>query len=106
MGGAIHLDEAGAGDEGIPGIRSQITTVMKLLMVSRWLAEEYRRNQGAPGFFGELAEAIAGQGIDLTVLSQSDEAGLEPEPAPIRGLKMHVFEREKRQGSLWLFDKS
>jgi len=73
---------------------------MKVLLVSRWLWEERRRNGSAPGFFGELAQAIAREGIDLTILSQADDAGLDPEPRPVDGLNVHVFSRERR--SLWL----
>lgn len=69
---------------------------MKILMVSRWFWEERRRNGGHPGFFGELAQAVAAKGVDVTILSQADEAGLTPEPRPPKDLKVHVFSREGR----------
>jgi glycosyltransferase involved in cell wall biosynthesis len=69
---------------------------MKILMVSRWFWEERRRNGGHPGFFGELAQAVAAKGIDVTILSQADEAGLTPEPRPPKNLNVHVFSREGR----------
>ena len=78
---------------------------MKILMVSRWLWEERRRNGGKPGFFGELAQAIAEKGIDLTILSQAADAGLVPEPRPVDGLNVHVFSREKRGLTLAPLDK-
>jgi len=78
---------------------------MKVLMVSRWLWEERRRNGGTPGFFGELAQAIAAKGVDLTILSQADNAGPVPEPRPIDGLNVHVFSREKRGSTLAPLDK-
>jgi len=74
-------------------------------MVSRWLWEERRRNGATPGFFGELARAIAGKGIDLTLLSQAADAGSVPEPRPIDGLNVHVFSREGRNPWLSPFDK-
>jgi glycosyltransferase involved in cell wall biosynthesis len=73
---------------------------MKVLMVSRWLWEEHRRNGATPGFFGELVRAITAKGIDLTLLSQAADAGPRPEPRPIDGLNVHVFSRERR--NLWL----
>jgi glycosyltransferase involved in cell wall biosynthesis len=78
---------------------------MKILMVSRWLCEERRRNGNMPGFFSELAQAIAAKGIDLTILSQADDAGLAPEPRPIDGLNIHVFSREDRSPALAPLDK-
>jgi glycosyltransferase involved in cell wall biosynthesis len=78
---------------------------MKVLMVSRWLWEERRRNGGTLGFFGELAQAIAGKGIDLTILSQATDAGLIPEARPIDGLNLYVFSREERSLSLSPLDK-
>jgi glycosyltransferase involved in cell wall biosynthesis len=78
---------------------------MKVLMVSRWLWEERRRNGDTPGFFGELAQAIAAKGIDLTILSQADDAGPVPEPRPIDGLNLHVFSREGRSAMLSPLDK-
>lgn len=78
---------------------------MKVLMISRWLWEERRRNGGTPGFFGELARAIAAKGIDLTILSQADDAGPVPEPRPVDGLNIHVFSREDRNLALSPFDK-
>jgi glycosyltransferase involved in cell wall biosynthesis len=74
-------------------------------MVSRWLWEERRRNGGTPGFFGELAQAIAGKGVDLTILSQADDAGPMPEPRPVDGLNVHVFSREGRNLALSPLDK-
>jgi glycosyltransferase involved in cell wall biosynthesis len=78
---------------------------MKILMVSRWLWEERRRNGGKPGFFGELAQAIAAQGVDLTLLSQAADAGPHPEPRPVDGLNVHVFSREGRNPALSPLDK-
>jgi glycosyltransferase involved in cell wall biosynthesis len=78
---------------------------MKVLMVSRWLWEERRRNGGTPGFFGELAQAIAGKGVDLTLLSQASDAGPIPEPRTIDGLNVHVFSREGRNPALSPLDK-
>ena len=69
---------------------------MKILMVSRWLWEERRRAGGAPGFFGELAQAIVARGVDLTILSQADDVGAKPVPRPFDGLNVHVFSREAR----------
>ncbi len=60
---------------------------------------------GTPGFFGELAQTIAVKGIDLTILSQADDAGLMPEFRPVDGLKMHVFSRERRYPLFALLDK-
>jgi glycosyltransferase involved in cell wall biosynthesis len=78
---------------------------MKILMVSRWLWEERRRNGDKPGFFGELAQAITGKGIDLTILSQADDAGKVPEARPIDGLNVYVFSRERRSLLLSPVDK-
>jgi glycosyltransferase involved in cell wall biosynthesis len=78
---------------------------MKALMVSRWLWEERRRNGGKPGFFGELAQAIAAKGVDLTILSQAGDAGPVPEPRPVDGLNVHVFCREGRNRALSPLDK-
>src|ERR1700683_4482423 len=78
---------------------------MKVLMVSRWFWEEHRRNQEAPGFFGELAQALAAKGVDLTILSQAPDAGAIPEPRPFDGLNVHVFSREDRNRWLSPFDK-
>ncbi len=78
---------------------------MKILMVSRWLWEERRRNGNKPGFFGELAQAIAAQGIDLTILSQAEDAGPLPEARPFDGLNVHVFSRERRNLALTALDK-
>ena len=58
---------------------------MKILMVSRWLWEERRRNGGTPGFFGELARAIAAKGVDLTLLSQAGTPGPFPSRVPSTG---------------------
>lgn len=74
-------------------------------MVSRWLWEERRRNGDVPGFFGELAQAIAGKKVDLTILSQAADAGTIPEPRSIDGLNVHVFSREKRGLTLLPLDK-
>lgn len=78
---------------------------MKVLMVSRWLGEERRRNGDKPGFFGELALAIAAKGFDLTILSQAADAGPVPEPRPIDGLNLHVFSRDGRSFALSPIDK-
>jgi glycosyltransferase involved in cell wall biosynthesis len=78
---------------------------MKVLLVSRWLWEERRRNGGHVGFFGELAQAIAAKGIDLTILSQAVDAGVTPESRPVDGLKLHVFSRERRGPWLAPLDK-
>jgi len=74
-------------------------------MVSRWLWEERRRNGEKPGFFGELAQAIAAKGVDLTILSQADDAGPSPEPRPVDCLNVHVFSREGRNPALAPVDK-
>jgi glycosyltransferase involved in cell wall biosynthesis len=78
---------------------------MKILMVSRWLWDERRRNGNQPGFFGELARALVAQGLDLTILSQADGAGPTPERRPVDGLNLHVFSRSGRRPLLALFDK-
>lgn len=78
---------------------------MKVLMVSRWLWEERRRNGGKPGFFGELVHAVAAKGIDLAVLSQASDAGMAPQASPADGLNIHVFSREKRNPFLSPLDK-
>jgi glycosyltransferase involved in cell wall biosynthesis len=78
---------------------------MKILMVSRWLWEERRRHGGKPGLFGELAQAIAAQGIELTVLSQASDAGPDPEPRFFDGLNVHVFSRDGRHSALAVLDK-
>ncbi len=78
---------------------------MKVLMVSRWLWEERRRNGGKPGFFGELVQAIAAKGIDLTILSQASDAGATPQASPVDGLDVHVFSREKRNPLFSPLDK-
>jgi len=78
---------------------------MKILMVSRWLWEERRRNDNKPGFFGELTQAIVAQGIDLTILSQAAGAGPIPERHPVDGLNVHVFSRTGRRPLLAPFDK-
>ena len=74
-------------------------------MVSRWLWEERRRNGDSPGFFGELAQAIAASGVDLTILSQAADAGSDPEPRPVDGLNIHVFSRESRNAARFAVDK-
>ena len=78
---------------------------MKVLLVSRWLWEERRRNGDKPGFFGELAQAIAVRGVDLTLLSQADDAGFIPDARPVDGLNVHVFTRDGRTAALAPFDK-
>ena len=78
---------------------------MKVLMVSRWLWDERRRNGNKIGFFGELAQAIVARGVDLTVLSQIDGAGGIPERRPVDGLNVHVFSRTGRKPLLVPFDK-
>ena len=78
---------------------------MKILMVSRWLWEERRRNGDKPGFFGELAQAILAQGLDLTILTQAAGAGPIPERHPIDGIKTYIFSRTGRALLLGPFDK-
>jgi glycosyltransferase involved in cell wall biosynthesis len=78
---------------------------MKVLMVSRWFWEECRRNGGTSGFFGELAQAIVAKGIDLTILSQADDAGAIPELRLVNGLKVYVFSREGRRLAFLPLDK-
>jgi glycosyltransferase involved in cell wall biosynthesis len=78
---------------------------MKILMVSRWMWEERRRNGDKRGFFGELAHAIAGRGVDLTILSQIDGGGPIPERRPVDGLNIHVFSRTGRRPLLAPLDK-
>jgi len=78
---------------------------MKVLMVSRWLWEERRRNRDTPGFFGELVEAIVAKGVDLTLLSQAPDAGALPDLRPFGPLKIAVFSRESRTPALSPFDK-
>jgi len=78
---------------------------IKILMVSRWFWEERRRNGGKPGFLGELVEALAASGIDLTILSQADDAASDPEPRPGDGLEIHLFSREGRIPVLSPLDK-
>ena len=78
---------------------------MKLLMVSRWIWEEQRRNGGEPGFFGELVQAIAATGADLTILSQADDAIIAPQLRTFAGLKLYVFSREHKRPFLSLVDK-
>ena len=74
-------------------------------MVSRWLWEERRRNGDSPGFFGELAQAITASGVNLTILSQANDAGSDPQPRPVDGLNIHVFSREGRSAARFAFDK-
>ncbi len=69
---------------------------MRALMVSRWLWEERRRNSGEPGFAGELAQAVKDAGVDLTILSQDRDAGLEPECHEIGCLPVWLYSRERR----------
>ena len=80
---------------------------MKILIVSRWLWEERRRNDNKTGFFGELAQALIAKGISIsTILSR----GL---PAPARsrsaglldGQNIHVFSRTGRMPLLMPPDK-
>jgi glycosyltransferase involved in cell wall biosynthesis len=78
---------------------------MKILMVSRWIWEEQRRSAGKPGFFAELAQAVARKGIDLTLLSQAEDVGLVPRSRPFAGLKIHVFSRDGRSVALTALDK-
>jgi glycosyltransferase involved in cell wall biosynthesis len=78
---------------------------MKVLIISRWLWEERQRNGGAPGFFGELAWAVAAKGIDLTILSQAADAGSVPKPRPVDGLNVYVFSRDGRSAALSPLDK-
>jgi glycosyltransferase involved in cell wall biosynthesis len=79
---------------------------MRILMVSRWLWDERRRNGNKPGFFGELFQAIALRGIDLTILSQIDGGGGIPERHPVDSLNVHVFSRSGRKPFLVPLDKA
>jgi glycosyltransferase involved in cell wall biosynthesis len=90
------------GDGNVWGRESKL---MKVLVVSRWLWEERRRNGHKAGFFGELAQAIAARGVDLTLLTQIDGAGGIPERRPVEGLNIHVFSRTGRKPFLAPFDK-
>ncbi len=78
---------------------------MKVLLVSRWLWDERRRNGNKTGFFGELAQAVVARGVDLTILSQIDGAGGIPERRPVDGLNVYVFSRTGRKPLLVPFDK-
>jgi len=78
---------------------------MKILIISRFLWEERRRNGNKPGFFGELFAAIAAKGIDLTILSQVADAGAIPERHPVDGLNVHLFSRTGRKPLLTPLDK-
>jgi glycosyltransferase involved in cell wall biosynthesis len=78
---------------------------MKILMVSRWLWEERRRNGNKAGFFGELAQAIVARGVDLTILSQIDGGGEIPVRHPVDGLNVYVFSRSGRKPLLAPLDK-
>jgi hypothetical protein len=78
---------------------------MKILMVSRWLWEERRRNGNKAGFFGELAQAIVVRGVDLTILSQIDGGGEVPVRHPVDGLNVYVFSRTGRKPLLAPLDK-
>jgi len=78
---------------------------MKILVVSRWLWEERRRNGNKPGFFGELFTAIAAKGIDLTILSQVAGGGAIPDRHPVDGLNVHLFSRSGRKPLLTPLDK-
>jgi hypothetical protein len=79
--------------------------VMKILMVSRWIWEERKRSGGKPGFFGELAQAVTAQGVELTLLSQAVGAASIPELRPVDGLNLYVFCRDGRSRPLALLDK-
>ena len=79
--------------------------VMKILMVSRWIWEERKRSGGKPGFFGELAQAVTAQGVELTLLSQAVGAASIPELRPVDGLNLYVFCRDGRSRPLALVDK-
>lgn len=79
---------------------------MKILIVSRWLWEERRRNGNRAGFFGELFQAIASRGIDLTILSQASDSGHLPQRRPIDGLNTYVFTRNGRNLVLFPLDKT
>ena len=76
---------------------------MKVLLVSRWFWEERRRQGG--GFLREQVEALVEAGVDLTILSQAADAGLEPERRESGALHVWVTSREKRKGSCSLADK-
>jgi glycosyltransferase involved in cell wall biosynthesis len=79
---------------------------MKILVVSRWLWEERRRNGSKTGFFGELFQAIAAKGIELTLLSQASDSGHVPQQRPIDGLNTYVFSRNGRNLMLSPLDKT
>lgn len=76
---------------------------MRVLMVSRWFWEEHRRTGG--GFVRELVEAVTASGIQLTILSQENEAGLVPEPRELSSLRIWVTSREKRRKTFFWADK-
>ena len=78
---------------------------MKILIVSRWLWEERRRNGDRPGFFGELFHELAAKGVDVWILSQAAGAGPVPERHPVDGLNVHIFSRNVRRPSMWALDK-
>jgi glycosyltransferase involved in cell wall biosynthesis len=76
---------------------------MRVLLVSRWFWEEHRRMSG--GFLRELADAVVAAGIDLTILSQSNDAGLAPEVRKLDGHKVWMVSREKRKASCFFGDR-
>lgn len=78
---------------------------MKVLVVSRWFEEERRRQSGQAGFVGELFHAFAQTDVELTILSQADDAGCIPSPREADGLKLFVYSREKRRTGWAVADK-
>jgi len=76
---------------------------MRVLLVSKWFWEEHRRF-GA-GFLREEVDALVKKGIDLVILSQSPDAGLEPERRELDGLQVWLTSREKKRPMVSLVDK-
>jgi glycosyltransferase involved in cell wall biosynthesis len=72
---------------------------LKIALLSRWYAEEYRRTGGA-GTVQELAEAVAALGHEVVVLSQSKSVtALEKaKPGEFGALEVWLSPREKRRG--------
>jgi glycosyltransferase involved in cell wall biosynthesis len=76
---------------------------MRILLVSRWFWEEHQRSGG--GFLREQVEELVAAGVDLVILSQAADAGLEPEPRELGDLKIWVTSRETRKAGCSLADK-
>jgi glycosyltransferase involved in cell wall biosynthesis len=72
---------------------------LKIALLSRWYAEEHRRT-GGKGTVQQLAEAVAGLGHEVVVLSQSKAvAALEKtRPGELGALEVWLSPREKRRG--------